>query len=520
MRAHRSLPIGTLFMVLVIALASLGVGYGLWSRTLLIRGVVNTGNVSSVFRGAFTDDDGKVDNPALDSGDTGNCPVQAGGQSSCDPAASGADPKPRHDKDVALCVAEVGPAGETARVTKRSAYPGYFCTAWFGIHNNGSIPVKVASLKVNGKVVRPSIPTPFDLSGDGKADVTIHLTGVQLCQQIDPSRTVLMDIDQQILQDAPQGATLSYTVEVQLNQWNEDCLEVDHFPNSRALIGIQTPDGKVFSAVLHGPTTVEVALASLSDSDNDGLEQVPTEIVALELTGVNPDLGPVIVRLRDPAKPPFRRTVGEIEETANTQSGRLDLPPFAPSGTARSFFDVFFEVELPALGIKLHNNEPSRLEATITHKPPGPGNTYIKPEGAIPLFDENNNPTGINLVGAVHVPNPRPDLTVKITDQPTRVACQPEVGCTATVEFTVANVGADDVAADFTVLIEADEVPSKTITVSGGLAAGESRAFTETLGPGGNCYNPDCTVKVTVDSGAAITESDETNNSDSRTDLG
>src|SRR3989304_5319431 len=93
MRASRSLPIGTLFMVLVIALASLGVGYGLWSRTLLIRGVVNTGDVSSVFRGAFTDDDGKVDDPALDSGDTGNCPIPAGGGSGCAPAPSGADPK-------------------------------------------------------------------------------------------------------------------------------------------------------------------------------------------------------------------------------------------------------------------------------------------------------------------------------------------------------------------------------------------------------------------------------------------
>ena len=41
----KSLPIGTMFMILVIALALLGVGYSLWSETLTIEGNVQTGEV-------------------------------------------------------------------------------------------------------------------------------------------------------------------------------------------------------------------------------------------------------------------------------------------------------------------------------------------------------------------------------------------------------------------------------------------------------------------------------------------
>ena len=89
-----------------------------------------------------------------------------------------------------------------------------------------------------------------------------------------------------------------------------------------------------------------------------------------------------------------------------------------------------------------------------------------------------------------------------------------------TENVDVINPSTVDVAAAFEVLITADQVPPKSITVSGGLAAGASKFFSVELGPGGNCYDPDCTVTVAVDSGNAIPESDETNNVASRTDGG
>ena len=45
----KSLPVGTLFIVLVIMLALLGVGYALWSETLTISGTVSTGEVDVEF---------------------------------------------------------------------------------------------------------------------------------------------------------------------------------------------------------------------------------------------------------------------------------------------------------------------------------------------------------------------------------------------------------------------------------------------------------------------------------------
>jgi hypothetical protein len=222
MRRVRTIRTGPLFLAMVVALATMGVGYGLWSDNLFIRGEISTGTVTAEFDRAFTDDDGSVDEPLLDGNDVGNCPIQAGGDSSCDPAASGADPKPRHDKDVALCTADVINS-DLGIIKKSGVYPGYFCTAWFGVHNDGSVPIRIAEAKVNGSPVVPGVATPFDLDGDGADDVKVHLTGIDVCQQIDPDETVLMDVDQEILQDASQARNLTYAIEVTVQQWNEEC---------------------------------------------------------------------------------------------------------------------------------------------------------------------------------------------------------------------------------------------------------------------------------------------------------
>jgi CARDB len=117
-------------------------------------------------------------------------------------------------------------------------------------------------------------------------------------------------------------------------------------------------------------------------------------------------------------------------------------------------------------------------------------------------------------------PPPPPDLTVDVPVQHFPVNCPGGQGtCVLTVNFTISNPSTTAVTTSFQVLIEADPVQTKTLTVAG-LAAGASQSFTETLGPAGNCYDPDCTVRVTVDSGNAIVESNETNNADTHTERG
>ena len=121
-------PMTTTIVLLFIALASVGIGYGLWSKTLFIDGTVNTGQVNVAFTAAFTDDDDVVDDAAKDSQDTDSCTAQgeidtapatyankdgaADGRSSCDPESNGVDPKDHYDKAVARCDARLATAAE------------------------------------------------------------------------------------------------------------------------------------------------------------------------------------------------------------------------------------------------------------------------------------------------------------------------------------------------------------------------------------------------------------------------
>jgi hypothetical protein len=115
---------------------------------------------------------------------------------------------------------------------------------------------------------------------------------------------------------------------------------------------------------------------------------------------------------------------------------------------------------------------------------------------------------------------PQPDLTVTLGTPSVAVSCPTGGGsCITTVNFTVTNTSATPVTASFAVLIQTDPAQSKTITV-GGIGAGVSLSFSEPVGPDGNCFDPDCTITVTVDSGNVVAESNESNNVATATSIG
>ena len=106
------------------------------------------------------------------------------------------------------------------------------------------------------------------------------------------------------------------------------------------------------------------------------------------------------------------------------------------------------------------------------------------------------------------------DLIVQDIDLGTlTVNCPGGAGtCVTSVRFTIANMGAG-YATTFNIRAALD--PSQQVIVNtpaAGLAAGMSQAFSVTTPPGGNCYDPNCTVCVTVDYANTIPESDEKNN--------
>lgn len=114
-----------------------------------------------------------------------------------------------------------------------------------------------------------------------------------------------------------------------------------------------------------------------------------------------------------------------------------------------------------------------------------------------------------------------PDLTVTIDQASLSVSCPGGGGtCVTTFIFTVTNAGAGSAGA-FDASADADPagVGPKVVSFPG-LAAGASATRTVSFGPAGNCFDPECTVSVTVDSGNVVAESNESNNTDTFTALG
>jgi len=182
----------------------------------------------------------------------------------------------------------------------------------------------------------------------------------------------------------------------------QGAVEVDEFDFSVGAFELHHPDGNVETIPVSGPATVKVFFegpneGDADDDDGDGLDEVRTEIVDLQLNGFSPKLGPVHVTV-NPALP----SLGVIEELVNNNPGLLDVDPFAP-GDADSFFDVFFKVEIG--GLEFFTIAPKRIRGRLDHKPPDAATVY---EGVqtLELYDANGRPTGFFLGATRHRPRP------------------------------------------------------------------------------------------------------------------
>jgi hypothetical protein len=155
---RNKLPVGALFIVLVLALAMVGVGYGLWADKLYIDGTVATGTVDVMF--------------------------------SDDPWAREED----HGKEVGNCEAQVGDMNSendllTIEVT--NTYPSYECWVEFEVLSVGSIPVHIYQPDLGplppANEVTVSLdtcyPDDYQLHQGGSANCTIYIHVEQAAQQ-------------------------------------------------------------------------------------------------------------------------------------------------------------------------------------------------------------------------------------------------------------------------------------------------------------------------------------------------
>jgi len=130
-------PLGVVAVVIVLALASIGVVFGLWSKVLTIDGTVNTGNVDAVWflaSCAENPPDGEVEGKDV-------------GQFSIAP-----DP---NDQEILIFTIENG-------------YPSYLVDCEVHFANNGSVPIKIRGI------------AETDANGGAISEVLIDGIGSQL----------------------------------------------------------------------------------------------------------------------------------------------------------------------------------------------------------------------------------------------------------------------------------------------------------------------------------------------------
>jgi len=194
-------------MALLLVLAALGIAYGLWSKTLTIAGVLDTGRVHALWTGASSSDrmyaldQNLVNYPPGTVVDT--------------------------DKDVGRLDCTIDRTDpEILHFTVVNGYPSYYADCQGEWTNDGTIPVKVVALRVATPCGGPPVSIPFDrwvdldLNCDGKFDINFQVAN-NLCEQVDPGQISADSIKVHVKQDAPQGVPLTWTTEIQLNQWNE-----------------------------------------------------------------------------------------------------------------------------------------------------------------------------------------------------------------------------------------------------------------------------------------------------------
>jgi hypothetical protein len=144
--------------------------------------------------------------------------------------------------------------------------------------------------------------------------------------------------------------------------------------------------------------------------------------------------------------------------------------------------------------------------------------------------DALGSPGLISLTGSATEAE-KPDLTVAINRPSLRMRCSPSPNdapsgggdapspsCVTSFEYSVSNRGSGDVVGPFDVTPTASGEPGDSYTVTAeGLKAGQRRTDLATLKA--SCYQPNCTVTVTIDGNNVVAESYENNNADTYTDI-
>jgi hypothetical protein len=204
--------LGMLALMLLVGMAILGLGYAKWSETLTIDGTVNTGEVDWEFS-SFSILDSLA--PPNEEPDYNTADGFVGDFWQVDKNVGWAEGE--------LVDSDGDGDKDTFALTFYNVYPSYFNEISVYAHNNGTIPIIIDRVLINGTELKKS-PTPvvkLDLTNDGKPDVEVWW-GNGFGVQLEPSnRSPEMSFWFHVLQDAPEGETLHFNISIEAIQWNE-----------------------------------------------------------------------------------------------------------------------------------------------------------------------------------------------------------------------------------------------------------------------------------------------------------
>lgn len=113
------------------------------------------------------------------------------------------------------------------------------------------------------------------------------------------------------------------------------------------------------------------------------------------------------------------------------------------------------------------------------------------------------------------------DLTITITDFRPQGCPNGQGSCTYEMDVQIANQGTQDIVDPFSAMVELLGVSLGTSESFSGLPAGAVEDWLNIqLGPGDNCFDPNCEIEAEVDVANEIQECDELNNRDFLSILG
>ncbi|KPK75206.1 MAG: hypothetical protein AMJ79_12195 [Phycisphaerae bacterium SM23_30] len=191
--------------------------------------------------------------------------------------------------------------------------------------------------------------------------------------------------------------------------------EVDFYEKAVCVVELKKAINGPETIILTGPVETHVFFegpkeGEAYDDDGDGLDEVKTEMVSMNLAGSS-SMGLVKMTLH-----PLMSHPGEMEERDHKVKGTLEVPPFTDWGVADSFFDITYQIEIE--GRKYTLERPKRYNGEINNKPLAPGNALANDEDTR-LLDETGQPTDYVLGPSVLELNPlNPDILNKWKQKP------------------------------------------------------------------------------------------------------